>query len=131
MFEEKIRFIIQEKYIDLVSLVIDELKNLPVASLTNALETTSMPFDNVWDAFASLSTRWDEVLDYACSQTISDICCQTVQTLTLTELKLLWVISEGAIEWGSESFPEVEQMIEEVTDELFSWVEQEAEEPEL
>ena len=59
---------------------------------------------------------------------IANICQQIAQTLTLTELKLLWLISGGYLKWDDDNeFPASEQMLDEVAEELFSWVEQEAE----
>ena len=127
MFEEKTRFIIQEKYVELVGIVIDELQALPIQNIQDNINT---PFENVWEAFVNQLQSEDNTFVYA--HVIEDVCQQVVQTLTLTEAKLLWLISEGSNEWeGEEEFPEVEQLIDEVAEELFSWVEQEAEEPEF
>jgi hypothetical protein len=55
-----------------------------------------------------------------------------VQELSITELRLLWLASEGCVVWEEPSdFPEADQMLRDVADELLSWIEQEAEEPEF
>jgi len=130
MVEEKIKFIIQEKYIELVNKVIDELKALP---LQNIQDNPDMPFDNVWEAFVCQLQEEVEDLSYpAYEHVIVNICQQITQTMTLTELKLLWLISGGYLKWDDDNeFPGIEQMIDEVAEELFSWVEQEAEDSEF
>lgn len=129
MFEERVRQIIEERYIELVSIVVDELKALPVQNLqdNNSLDTY---FGNMWEIFVEQVQRDDDI-PYHTTTVINNICQQTVQPLTLTELKLLWLLSDGCLEWDDDDFPDVDQMFDDVTEELISWVEQEAEEPEL
>jgi len=130
MFEIKTRQIVQEKYIELVGQIIDELRNIAIHSLP---DSGNIPFETVWDAFVAHFQHSDELPTYNIySDIIVDICQEMVETLTLTELKLLWLVSEGCLEWDeSEDFPDVERMLEDVAEELISWIEQEAEEPEL
>lgn len=129
MFEEKVRLIIQEKYVELVNMVIEELKIVPIHNLQNS---TEVPFNHVWEAFVHQLQGEDNTSYYTYLHVIEEICQQKVQTLLLTELKLLWLISDGCLEWDeTQDFPEIEQMLDEVSEELLSWVEQEAEEPEF
>lgn len=129
MFEEKVRFIIQEKYIELVNTVIDELKGLPVQ---NIQDNNDNVFDSVWEAFVNQLQEEDSGPYHAYTHVIENICQQVTQSLTLTELKLLWLVSGGYSNWEEESdFPDVERMLDEVTEELLSWVEQEAEDAEF
>jgi len=128
MFEEKVRLLIQDKYVALVNLVIDELKTLPI----NLQNHVDVPFDNMWEAFVNQLRQEDNTFYYTYLPVVEKVCQQKVQILSLTELKLLWLISDGCLEWdATEDFPELEQMLEEVAEELLSWVEQEAEEPEF
>lgn len=131
MFEERTRLIIQEKYVELVNYVIDTLKSTSVKKIQEKLETR---YENVWDAFIyQVETDDSDAIYYVFISFINEICVRTVETLALTELKLLWLISDGCLEWEEETtdFPEVDQMLDDVAEELLSWVEQEAEEPEL
>jgi hypothetical protein len=130
MFEDRVRYIIEEKFVDLVGNVIDELRNLPIQSLQ---ENTHSPFDNVWDSFVDqLQQEDDDSNDSVFTNAIMGICQQSVETLSFTELKLLWLITEGCLAWqGEEVFPEIEKIAQDVVEELFSWIEQEAEEPEF
>ncbi len=131
MFEIKTRQIVQEKYIELVGQIIDELRNISIHSLPDSV---GIPFETVWDAFVAHFQPTNEDLPpyNIYSDIIVDICQEFVETLTLTELKLLWLVSEGCLEWDeSEEFPDVERMLDDVAEELISWIEQEAEEPEL
>ncbi len=128
MFEEKVRRIIQEKYIGLVNVVVENLKTLPITD-----HGGEVPFANVWEAFAHELQHENSALYYQYLNAVESICQHCVQHLTLTELKLLWLISDGNLEWDEtvETFPEPNKMREGVTEELLSWVEQEAEEPEF
>ncbi len=130
MFEDRVRYIIEEKFVELVGNVIDELRNLPIQSLQ---ENTHSSFDNVWESFVEQLQQDDESPDYAAFTTaIMGICQQAVETLSFTELKLLWLITEGCLAWQEEEvFPEIEKIARDVAEELFSWIEQEAEEPEF
>lgn len=130
MFEDRVRYIIEEKFVELVGNVIDELRNLPIQSLQ---ENTHSPFDNVWDSFVDRLQQEDELPDYhVFTNAIMGICQQSIGTLSFTELKLLWLITEGCLAWQEdEVFPEIEKIARDVAEELFSWIEQEAEEPEF
>jgi hypothetical protein len=130
MFEDRVRYIIEEKFVDLVGNVIDELRNLPIQSLQ---ENTHSPFDNVWDSYVDQLQQEDDNPDHtAFTNAIMGICQQSVETLSFTELKLLWLITEGCLAWqGEDVFPEIEKIAQDVAEELFSWIEQEAEEPEF
>lgn len=129
MFEEKVRLIIQEKYVELVNLVIEELKMVPIHNLQNSPDIL---FNNVWEAFAHQLQGENNTSYYTYLHVIEEVCQQKVQTLSLIEIKLLWLISDGCLEWDeTQDFPEIEQMLDEVSEELLSWVEQEAEEPEF
>ncbi|EIJ43822.1 hypothetical protein BegalDRAFT_2994 [Beggiatoa alba B18LD] len=126
MFENRTRLIIQEKYLELVRQAVDVLKAIP----TTQLQDIGSTYDNVWEAFTQEVQREEDAIYF--SGLITDVCRQMVQTLSITELQLLWLISDGCFDWDDdEEFPEIEQMVTDVTDELSSWVEQEAEEPEL
>jgi len=131
MFEGRVRLIIQEKYIDLVGSVIEKLKNLPMQNI----QDVEIEHDNVWDGFVELvqqENNEDSMLYPIYADVITGICQQALESLTLTELELLWLISDGCLEWNEvEEFPEVERMTDDVTEELLSWIEQEAEEPEF
>ncbi|ALG66801.1 hypothetical protein [Beggiatoa leptomitoformis] len=125
MFEHRTRQIIQEKYLELVRQAVDVLKAIP----TKQLQDVGSAYDNVWEAFTQEVQREDAV---HFSSLITDVCRQMVQTLTITELQLLWLLSDGCFDWDDEDeFPEIEQIVIDVMDELSSWIEQEAEEPEL
>lgn len=129
MFEEKVRLIIQKKYVELVNMVIEELKVVPLYDPQNSSDRS---FNNAWEAFVHQLQAEDNSSYYTSLHGIEEICQQKVQTLSLTELKLLWLISDGCLEWDdTQDFPEIEQMLDEVSEELLSWVEQEAEEPEF
>lgn len=130
MFEDRVRYIIEEKFVELVGNVIDELRNLPIQSLQ---ENTHSSFDNVWESFVEQLQQDDESPDYATfTNAIMGICQQAVETLSFTELKLLWLITEGCLSWQEEDvFPDIEKIAKDVAEELFSWIEQEAEEPEF
>ena len=126
MFEERTRLIIQDKYVDLVEQVIDELRDTDAPE-----ELEQANYSHFWEAFCEQFQDDDEQLD-AYTDVISEACQRMVDSLTLTELKLLWLVSEGCADWvEDDDFPDDEQMQDDVTDELISWVEQEAEEPEL
>jgi hypothetical protein len=131
MFEGRVRLIIQEKYIDLVGSVIEKLKDLPMQNI----QDFDIKHDNVWDGFVELvqqEDNEDNVLYPIYADVITEVCQQALAPLTLTELELLWLISDGCLEWDeTEEFPEVERMVDDVTEELLSWIEQEAEEPEF
>lgn len=131
MFEQRTRLIIQEKYMELVGEVIDVLRTMQAHADADTKATHS--FDTLWAAFSEQFQQPEDPLDNAYTEIVADICQQTVeQQLTLTELQLLWLVSDGALAWTEEeTLPDEEQMIDEVTEELLSWVEQEAEEPEL
>lgn len=130
MFEDRVRYIIEEKFVELVGNVIDELRNLPIQSLQ---ENTHSPFDNVWDSFVDQLQQEDDPPDYPIfTNAIMGICQQSIALLSFTELKLLWLITEGCLAWEeAEVFPEIEKIARDVAEELFSWIEQEAEEPEF
>ncbi len=129
MFEQRTRLIIQDKYMELVGIVIDELRNMPVQQVSDSID---VPFENVWDAFAEPFQHEAEPLYNSYNDVVSDMCQQLTEQLTLTELQLLWLVSDGALEWeDDDEFPDEEQMLNDVAEELYSWVEQEAEEPEL
>ncbi len=129
MFEEKIRLIIEDKYAELVNLTIEKLKALPIHHLPHQVNRS---FPNIWEAFAHQLQHEDNALYYTYLNVVETICYQQAQQLTKTELKLLWLISDGCLEWDDAAdFPAIEAMLEAVAEELLSWVEQEAEEPQL
>ncbi|OQW92691.1 MAG: hypothetical protein BWK79_14155 [Beggiatoa sp. IS2] len=133
MFEDKTRIIIEDKYMELVGRVIEQLKNLPLQNLQGAQPHRDTSFANVWEAFAEeLQRIEDNNFYHSFLGVITNTCQQVVQELTTTELRLLWLVSDGCLEWDEETdFPSTEQMVEEVAEELFSWVEQEAEDPQF
>lgn len=133
MFEDKTRIIIEDKYIEMVSRVIEQLKSLPLQNLQGTRSHRDTSFANIWEAFAEESQRIEDNSFYhSFLGVITDACRQVAQELTLTELRLLWLVSDGCLEWDEETdFPSHEQMAEEVAEELFSWVEQEAEDPQF
>ncbi len=129
MFEEKARLLIQEKYIDLVSEIIETLRELPLKNLQDIIHP---PFDTVWEVFVNYVQNDDEALSTLHRDVIIDVCQQAIAPVTLTEIRLLWLGSDGYINWGEkEDFPEIEQMFEDIMGEVWSWIEQEAEEPEF
>lgn len=130
MFEEKTRIIVEDKYVEMVSVVIDELRECPVQQLQDSMKLSS---GNLWDAFVEhMQYEDDELLDSIERAAVLEICQRVVHSLTITELKLMWLVSEGALIWEEEEdFPDIEHMVNDVVDELMSWIEQEAEDPEL
>lgn len=129
MFEEKTRIIVEDKYVEMVSVVIDELRECPVQQLQDSMKLSS---GNLWDAFVEHMQYEDDELDSVERAAVLEICQRVVHSLTITELKLMWLVSEGALIWEEEEdFPDIEHMVNDVVDELMSWIEQEAEDPEL
>jgi hypothetical protein len=134
MFEERTRLIIEEKYIQLVAIVIIKLREMPVNAVLDSIEPC---YATVWEAFAAQFRMIrdeddDDSMYEMYSDIVAEMCEETIeQELTLTELQLLWLVSEAASIWEEDEFPDEVQMLSEVAEELLSWVEQEAEEPEL
>ncbi|OUD12491.1 hypothetical protein [Thioflexithrix psekupsensis] len=134
MFEERTRLIIEEKYIELVAIVVAKLREMPVNAVLDSIEPRHT---TVWEAFAAQfginrDDDEDEDMYEIYGEVVAGVCEDTVeQQLTLTELQLLWLVSEAASIWEEDEFPDEVQMLSEVAEELLSWVEQEAEEPEL
>ncbi|MDD2815738.1 MAG: hypothetical protein PHP00_08370 [Thiotrichaceae bacterium] len=136
MFEERVRIIIQEKFEELVDTAIDELKALNMEDVQNRLEEgckLDTHFENFWAAFVEeLQQGAESMLYHTFIELIDDMCLQLIQELSITELKLMWLTSDGCLSWEEPAeFPEIEQMARDVSDELLSWIEQEAEEPEF
>lgn len=136
MFEERARLIIQDKYVELMGNIIDKLKELSLSSIADDVPTTALDtdFDNLWDVFVEQVQRDEDTELYrACSDLINDLCHQSVEPLTIMELHFLWLTSEACNEWvdETEEFPQTRVLVDDVSEELMSWIEQEAEDPEL
>lgn len=135
MFEERVRIIIQEKFEELVDTAIDELKTLTMEDVQKRLDEgctlEETHFENFWAAFIEeLQQGAESMLYHTFVDLIDDLCLQLIQELSMTELKLLWLTSDGCLSWEDPAeFPEINQMARDVSDELLSWIEQEAEEP--
>jgi len=128
MFEEKTRMLIEDKYVEMVCTVIDELRAYPMQNIQNSIK---LPANNLWEAFMEHMQHEEEDFHASNHVAILDVCQRAVQSLTITELKLLWLVSEGASIWEEDNFPDMPRMLNNVVEELMSWVEQEAEDPEL
>ena len=128
---EKVKAIIEEKYSELTSEVIAELMRLAPDAVSADDETD---FANAWDVFASQAQNGEGLHDDNYEQLVDDLCLAQIDTLSDTELKLLWLGSGGYVEWHSEDpllFPSEEQMVDEVLEEMYSWIEQKAEDLDL
>lgn len=132
MFEEKTRVMIEDKYVEMVCTIIDELRARPAQNIQDSIQ---LPFSSLWEAFIDHMQHEeddDENFQSVDHIAILEVCQRTVQELTLTELKLVWLVSEGASIWEEDDdFPDSARMLSDVIEELMSWIEQEAEEPEL
>lgn len=129
MFDGKVRQIIQEKYIELVGIVIDQTKTMSMQDIETEIDTA---FSNVWEAFVNEMQIEESGLYYSLCDTVRQISEHVVQRLTITEVKMLWLISDACLDWDeNDDFPSDDKMLSDIAEELFSWVEQEAEQPEF
>ncbi len=129
MFDGKVRQIIQEKYIELVGIVIDQTKTMSMQDIETEIDTA---FSNVWEAFVNEMQIEESSLYYSLCDTVRHISEHAVQKLTITEVKMLWLISDACLDWDeNDDFPSDDKMLSDIAEELFSWVEQEAEQPEF
>lgn len=123
---EKIKAIIEEKYAELTSEIIAELRGMdPLGDSEDGNEE----FDSAWELFAAQSQNDEETLDENYEQLIDELCLAQIDSLSDTELKLLWLGSGGYVDWHDEDplvFPGEEQMVDEVLEEMYSWIEQKA-----
>ncbi len=124
---EKVRVIIEDKYAELTSQVIEILKQISLEIEDEEGKETTL---GLWEDFVDLMQN-DQELEYTeHDDTIEDACRQCLADLSRMEIKLLWLGSGGSLEWDGESeepdFPPRDKLLEDVVDELFSWVEQKA-----
>jgi len=123
---EKIRLIIEDKYTELTRTVIEALKG-------TMTESEGVASASVWNAFAELVQDEAEDTDY--DDLISEYCLDLMEDLSPIELKLLWLGSGGCLDWEEEGqeadFPDTERIQQDVLEELFSWIEQNAADDEL
>ncbi len=129
MFEEKTRMIIEDKYVEMVCTVIDELRAHPMQE--DIQDSIKLPANNLWEAFMEHMQHEEREFHASNHVAIFNVCQRVVQSLTVIELKLVWLVSEGASIWEEDNFPDMPHMLNNVVEELMSWIEQEAEDPEF
>jgi hypothetical protein len=113
---EFVKQIINNKYDRCTKRVIERIKDLGRPDF--CLSGDDSGLDNVWEEFKSQVQEEESFFYEAYEDTIRAICRELLKTISLDEIKLMWIFSNAYYDHYEDDFPE--DIEEEVENELYS-----------
>lgn len=128
MKSREVRDIIAEKYDEYSRKVIERIKSLgPECRLSG----DDSGLADVREEFKCQVQTGESFFYDVYEETIRSICRDVIESLTRSELKLLWLWTDAYFDYEGEGFPCTEELIDAVEDELYSAVWQAADNEEI
>lgn len=119
MKNSEVEAIISERYAQLVSEIADRVKRLPDSCKQSGDDSE---FPDVWEEFKYEIQEEQSVLFNLYEDHIQGLCDGLTEALLPTEIKVLWLGSDGYLDWVEDGFPDLSQLHQDVSRELYSRV---------
>ncbi|QGQ95823.1 hypothetical protein EHS13_13525 [Paenibacillus psychroresistens] len=114
---DEVTQIIKDKYNEYADKVINEIQELGPDCLHSGDDSG---LDDVWEEFKFQVQEGESIFYEFYEATILSICSGVLKKLSVNELKLLWLISDGYYDWNEDWSPGTNELLEMVEDELYS-----------
>jgi len=119
MKKSEVTAIIDERYAELVSEVADRVKSIPDSAKQCGDDSAS---PDLWEEFKYEMQEERSLSFNLYEDHIEGLCDVLAEDLPPTEVKLLWFVSDGYLDWIEDGFPDLGQLREAVSRELYSRV---------